>query len=230
MSLKSELDSEVAGIFADQWAKRDGAKIPESEDLKLGNDAVRLDATVLYADLSGSTAMVDLYPPAFCAEVYKAFLHCSAKLIRAEGGVITAYDGDRIMGVFIGARKNSAAATCALKINGAVSGVVQPALKSQYPGNPFVIRHVVGVDTSPLFVARTGVRGANDLVWVGAAANYAAKLTECDASYPSWITHRVFDVMNDQVKSSQGRAMWEARSWTNMGGLTVYRSNWTWPV
>ena len=35
----------------------------------------------------------------------------------------------------------------------------------------------VGIDTSELFVARTGIRRANDLVWVGRAANHAAKLS-----------------------------------------------------
>ena len=33
----------------------------------------------------------------------------------------------------------------------------------------------LGIDTSKLFVARTGIRKSNDLVWVGRAANYAAK-------------------------------------------------------
>ncbi len=29
--------------------------------------------------------------------LYKAYLHCAAKIISNEGGEITAYDGDRIM-------------------------------------------------------------------------------------------------------------------------------------
>jgi len=36
------------------------------------------------------------------AEIYKTYLHCAAKIIRSEGGSITSYDGDRIMGIFIG--------------------------------------------------------------------------------------------------------------------------------
>lgn len=69
-----------------------------------------------------------------------------------------------------------------------------------YPKTTFEIRHVVGIDTSDPWVDRTGVRRANDLVWVGPAANYAAQLTERNTNYPTWITHRVYDAMNLNAK------------------------------
>jgi len=72
---------------------------------------VKLDATVLYADMSGSTKLVDAFTsPKFPAEVYKCYLSCAAKIIKAGGGSITAYDGDRVMAVFLGDSKNSSAA------------------------------------------------------------------------------------------------------------------------
>ena len=51
--------------------------------------------------------------------------------------------------------------------------------------------------------------GANDLVWVGPAANYAAKLTELDAACPTWITHRVYNKLADEAKFSSGKNMWQ---------------------
>lgn len=227
MSLQDELTEAVEGIFESRWDVRDGQKVPEAEDLLLGNSGVQLDATVLYADLSGSTRMVDAKTAEFAAEVYKTYLHCAATLVRKLGGVITAYDGDRIMGVFIGDSKNTSAVQCGLGVNWAVTHIVNPALKAQYPKSDFQVQHVVGIDTSSLMAARTGVRGANDLVWVGRAANYAAKLTELDSGYPTWITHRVFDSMNKSVKVwRDGREMWEARTWIDMSNLSIYRSNW----
>ena len=228
MGLKQEIEGEVKSIFKVQWTKRDGTVVPESEDLTLGNEAVILDGTVLYADMSGSTSMVDGYKPYFAAKIYKAYLHCAAKLIRAEGGIITAYDGDRIMGVFIGKFKNTSAVRCALKTNAAVRNIINPALKVQYPTTDFEVRQVVGIDTSKLWVTRTGVRGANDLVWVGRAANYAAKLTELDSAYPAWITSGVFNQMNDEVKFTNGKPMWEPMVWKTMNDLSIYRSNWHW--
>lgn len=228
MALKEDIEAEVKNILKDQWTTRDGSVVPESEDLALGNEAVILDGTVLYADISGSTNIVARSKPHFAAEVYKAYLHCAAKLIRSEGGIITAYDGDRIMGVFIGEYKNTSAVRCGLKIHAAVRTIINPALQVQYPETDFEVRQVVGVDTSKLWVTRTGVRGANDLVWVGRAANYAAKLTELDSAYPTWITSSVFKTMNDKVKFSADKLMWEERVWKTMNDMSIYRSNWRW--
>ena len=178
MTLGNDLNSEVRKILRERWTTRQGRVVPDPEALKLGNDAVLLDGTVLYADLNGSTNLVDSYKPSFAAEVYKCFLTCAARIVRAGGGEITAYDGDRIMAVYIGDRKNTDAARTALKINYAVREIINPAIRDQYPNDRYAVSHVVGIDTSKLFVARIGVRGDNDLVWVGRAANYAAKLSD----------------------------------------------------
>lgn len=231
MSLGDDLAKEVREVFKTTWSTRKGTKVPESEDLGLGNDAVELDGTVLYADLDASTNLVDSYAPTFAAEIYKTYLHCAAKIIRSEDGVITSYDGDRIMAVYIGDLKNTAAATSALKINYAVTQIVNPILKECYPKKNYIVRQIVGIDTSPLFVARTGIRGSNDLVWVGRAANYAAKLCSLSADYPSRLTGTVYDMLLDSAKySNDGKPMWEAESWNEMNGMTIFRSNWRWSV
>jgi len=231
MGLKADLTAEVAEIFRAAWSERDGAVVPSDDSLKLGNDAIKLEATVLYADLADSTALVDGYQRPFVAEIYKAFLHCSAKIIRSQDGSITAYDGDRIMAVFIGKTKNSDAARTALKINWAVRDMIRPAVMKQYAGNTYTLKHVVGVDTSDLYVARTGVRGANDLVWVGRASNYAAKLAALPDNHASYITKEVYDKLMDNVKlSSNGQAMWEAVKWNTFDNRTIYRSSWQWAL
>lgn len=230
MSFKDELKAQVASIFKDNWTKRDGTVVPETGDLQLGNDAVELQATVLYADMKGSTKLVDGQKAHLAAEVYKAYLHCAAKVIRSEGGEITAYDGDRIMAVFIGSSKNTSAVRSALKINYCVKNILNPAFKAQYPSSSYELRQTVGVDTSKLFVARTGIRGANDLVWVGRAANYAAKLTELDEDSPTWITGAVYDGMHESAKVTDGKAMWTKMSWTTMNKMDIYRSTWWWGV
>ena len=230
MALKEDLNSEVKKILGEQWKTTNGTVVPESEDLVLGNEAKVIEGTVLYADLSGSTRIVDGYKRHFAAEVYKTYLHCAAKLIREESGTITAYDGDRIMGVFIGNFKNTSAVKCGLKINWVVQNIINPAIKAQYPGSSFELRQIVGIDTSEMWVAKTGVRGANDLVWVGRAANYAAKLNELDANYPTWITGSVYNKMHETVKVTNGQAMWEAMTWTAMGNIPIFRSTWRWSI
>jgi class 3 adenylate cyclase len=228
MALSEDLTDQVKNIFATSWQERDGQKVPEAEDVKLGNDAVKFQATVLYADLAESTNLVDTHKSSFAAEVYKSYLHCASKIIRDEGGEITAFDGDRVMAVFIGNTKNTSAARCALKINHAVVKIINPAIKAEFPKSEYQLKHSVGVDTSTLFVARTGIRGSNDLVWVGRAANYAAKLCALRISnYTSYITSDVFKKLSDKVKNSSGQPLWEATKW-NDKGITVYRSKWMW--
>lgn len=225
MSLGDDLKSEVRKIFAERWTVRDGRKVPEDSDLKLSNDAVHFErATFLYADLSASTALVEGYKWTFAAEVYKTFLVCAARVIKHNGGEITAYDGDRIMAAYIGNDQATAAAKTALQINYCGNEIINPALKKQYPETRYRVGHVVGVDTSETRVARTGVRGANDLVWVGPAANYAAKLSDMSSAYHSWITKAVYDRLHESSKiGNDGRNMWEQVTWN---GATVFRSSW----
>lgn len=230
MSFTTDLTKEVEDIFKAAWKTREGQGVPEPEDIQLGNHAVELDGTVLYADLAESTNLVNTMKPEFAAEVYKTYLLCASRLITKNGGTITSFDGDRVMGVFIGDYKNTQATRCALQINHAVLKIINPKLKAQYTKSTYEVKQAVGVDTSKLFVARTGIRGSNDLVWVGRAANYAAKLCSLrEGNYASFITDDVFKKLNDEAKygGDSKQLMWEKRIWTSMG-ISIHRSSWTW--
>lgn len=230
MSLTADISAEVEEIFKTQWTTRDGDKVPEPEAVQLANHAVRLDGTVLYADLADSTVMVNSKPDWFAAEVYKSYLVSACRVIRANGGEITAFDGDRVMAVYIGNTKNTSAATTALQINYVVSQVINPKLKTRYSDQNYQIRQVVGIDTSKLFVARTGIRGTNDLVWVGRAANYAAKLSSINEDgFSSYITDDVFQMLNESAKygGTEKKLMWESRRFEKLG-INIHRSSWWW--
>lgn len=230
MSFTTDITKEVEDIFKAAWKTREGQVVPEPEDIQLGNHAVELEGTVLYADLAESTNLVNTKKPEFAAEVYKTYLLCASRIITKNGGSITSFDGDRVMGVFIGGSKNTHAARCALQINYAVLKIINPKLKTQYPKSTYEVKQAVGVDTSKLFVARTGIRGSNDLVWVGRAANYAAKMCSLrDGSFASYITEDVYDMLNESVKlgGDPKQSMWEKFDWEEQGA-TLYRSTWFW--
>lgn len=229
MSLKDDLQADVENIYTQKWSRRDGRKVPEDSDLKSRNDAVDIDATILYSDLDESTNLVDNYKDWFAAENYKTFLQCATKIIRSEGGLIRSFDGDRVMGVFIGGSKNTSAVRCALKIHYAVRYIIQPELDKAYD-TEYVMKHVTGIDTSRILVAKAGIRDSNDLVWIGKAANHAAKLSSMSADYPTWITDKIYDNMNDKSKYSNGKNMWEQRKWTSQNGRRIYRSSYWWKV
>lgn len=228
MALLDDINSECDDIFQAGWTRRDGRQVPDPMSLKLGNDGVDISAAVLYADLDGSTKLVNNYSKPFAAEVYKTYLLCAAKIIKSKGGVITSYDGDRVMGIFKSETPCTDAAKAALHINYAVFNVLRPKIRSYKPD--FILKHKVGVDYSALMAARIGVRNDNDLVWVGRAANYAAKLTALPDEPPLFITGDVYDRMHESAKFSGNpkKAMWEERAWTDMEDMRVYSSTWSW--
>lgn len=228
MGIKDDIAAEARATLAGVWEEEETTNVPIPEDLRLNtNHAKKLEsATVLYADLDGSTNMVAMHIWYFAAEIYKIYLRSAARIIRSEGGTITAYDGDRIMAIYVGDSKNTAAVRTALKINYAVEEILRPAIKAIYTTD-FVLKHVIGIDTSSLHAIRIGVRGDNDITWVGTAANNAAKLCGLPEK-PLWITKKVFDVMNDEVKSSKGTPMWEKRTWTAMNRMEIYCSTYRW--
>lgn len=231
MALKSDLESEVSKIYSEKWDRRSGRKVPEDSDLRSGNDAVDLEATILYTDLDESTKLVDNYSDWFAAKNYKTFLQCATKIIRSENGEIRSFDGDRVMGVFIGDTKNTSAVRCALKIHWAVQFIIKPKLKTQYPKTTYEMRHVTGIDTSKIMVAKAGIRNSNDIVWIGQAANHAAKLSSMNADYATWITDKVYNKMKNEVKYSDDNTnMWEARNWTAQNNRRIYRSKFYWRI
>lgn len=230
MSFAEELRREVSEIFRTRWDSRDGNVVPTDDSLKLGNDGIRIEGTVLYTDLVDSTTLVDAKRAEFSSEVYKAFLRIACKIIAKAGGSITAFDGDRVMAVFIGESKNTSAVRSALQINWAVEKIINPALFSQYSSSSWTLKHGTGIDTSNLLVSRSGIRGANDLIWVGPAANYAAKLSTLREGFSTWISHPVFNALNNSAKyDDQKNVMWESCTWSKYN-RTVYRSNHYWSV
>jgi len=232
MTFTQELKKEIKAIFETKWNKRDGRVVPDSESVTLGNDSIELEATVLYADLVASTDLVDGYKNWFSAEVYKAYLSTACKIIRNNSGEITAFDGDRVMGIFIGDSKNSDAAKTALQIEWAVKNLINKTLKEVYPNNTYLLKQVIGIDTSKLFIAKTGIRDSNDLVWVGKSANYAAKLCAIrEEGFHTYITNDVFLKLNDKSKygGTPKRLMWEERHWEKQK-IKIHRSNWHWSL
>jgi class 3 adenylate cyclase len=235
MALTDELSQDVDSILRQEWNVREGQSVPKTEDVALTGGAVKLAVTMLYADLADSTDLAMNHDKRVAAKVFKSFLSCSSKLIRKQGGEIRSFDGDRVMGVFIGDFKNTNAAKCALKINYAFLKIIKPKLLAKYPSletGSYKLAHCVGVDTSEVLVVRGGIRNNNDLVWVGRAPNVAAKLSAIrNSPYHSYITDSVFNVMTDEAKiGSDGRQMWEKRENSDVvkGVSTIYRSSWTW--
>ena len=113
--------------------------------------------------------------------------------MKSAGGTITAYDGDRLMAIFVGETQAADSITAVLKISRAVVDIINPQFGALYETSHRPLEHTVGIDCGKLLAVKTVVRVDSDLVWVGSAANYAAKLNSfdgLDGAYPIRATER----------------------------------------
>jgi len=231
MALKADLQSKVTEILTVEWNIRDGTVVPKTDDVNLKNGAVRLEAAYLYADLADSTTLARDFDKRTAARVVRAYLHVMSKLIREHGGEIRSFDGDRVMGIFVGNSKRSNAANCCVKMNWAFLNIIRPTVEAKRPAlkeGGYTLEHCAGVDMGQVLVVRAGVRGSNDLISIGGAPNIAAVLSDIrNAPYRSYITKAVYDRLNNHAKYAEdGRNMWQARTITIKNRATsIYRSN-----
>ena len=230
MKTSSEILTVIKSILNTDWKRCEKKFVPSPQNIALTNEAGVLEGAVLYADMKGSSDLVHNYKDFFAAEMYKSFLTAVCEVIRNNSGEITSFDGDRVMAVFVGDCKCSNAAKTALQIC-AIVRKINELVAGQYSTTTYRIDYAVGVDVSDLFVVRTGVRGDNDLAWIGDAANVAAKLSEIrDPDSKSFISGRMFERINDDSKYSTAtkeKCMWVLTQ-KELLGQKVYGSTWRW--
>lgn len=235
MGFRESLPPEIAKVLSADWQARDGRVVPNTTDVVLRDGAVDLEATVLYADLAQSTRLAEQFSRPVVAKVVRAYLLTMTRLVRHHKGEIRSFDGDRVMGVFVGKSKNTRAAKCALRMSWAVSRLLRPAVQNRFPAlarKGFTVTHCAGVHCSKLRVVRGGIREHNDLVFVGEAPNVAAALSQQRFDpYRSYITSGVYRRLHETAKfHKKEENRWKPVDVRLKGGtLRCYRSAWVWP-
>lgn len=234
MGITEDVRSRVETILNAEWNARSGQVVPHSTDVALSNGAVEIEAAFLYADLAESTALQKKYLASFAAKAIRMYLGGSSAIIQHFGGSIRSFDGDRVMGVFVGDSKRNDAVKAAFMINWLVDEVINPLVKKRHEANNtqvWVAQHGVGIDVGSTFIARAGVRNSgadqarNDLIFTGRAPNIAAKLSALrDSTLKSIIiTKEVFDGLNDEQKRflKSERAVWASTNAYKVGPYTL---------
>lgn len=113
MSHVSELNSAITsfegmvkGLAEKEVIRRTlGRYVPESIAERLMKDDGSLEpteseATILFSDIAGFTAMTEALGPTRIVEVLNAYFSRMTEIIEAEGGVITQFQGDAILAIF----------------------------------------------------------------------------------------------------------------------------------
>ncbi len=236
MSFRGDLTTARDQILAGDLSVRDGGTVPRTEDVGY-NEAVKLEATYLYADMIDSSGLVALAPRATVAKVLRLYLDLSVRIIRRNGGQIRSFDGDRVMGIFVGSQRHDLAVKSGMQIKWACAEMIQPSITSKYTSirrEGWVLMPGCGAASGEAFIVRGGVRrSSNDLVSVGSPPNLAAKLSDKrKAPYSLRISEDTYRGLTDSGRLSGDVNMWNGPHEIVMGGKTYnyYRSSYKWAV
>jgi len=233
MAIFDNLKSDINTIINTTWNKRNGYKVPSTEDVALAGGAVELDATYLYSDLANSSKIAKLFDRRITAKIFKSFHSATCRLIRYHDGTVISFDGDRVLAVFHGGMKNTNAAKCALQVTYVVNELIRKKFEKKYNvvrNASFKISHGTGIDTGTVLIVRAGARGTNDLVSIGRGPNLAAKLSDL-RNARTYVTSSVYNKLHKSAKfgGSPQQNMWESRTWDFLGDkMAIYRSSWQW--
>ncbi|PZA22336.1 adenylate/guanylate cyclase domain-containing protein [Modestobacter versicolor] len=232
--MHDEILTSTNDILSVPWNERAGQVVPQTDDVVMKNGAVRVTATYLYADMADSSGLAQSVADVVAARVMRSYVHMAVKVIRSRGGEIRSFDGDRVMGIFIGDAKNTNAVRAALGINYYVSQHLRASIKSTLPSTEkagWTLHHGIGIDTGEALIVRGGARDNSDLISVGSAPNAAAKLSDLRSQGPTFISDGVFNHLRDDTKvHADGRERFTYIGIENVGGksISVYGSSWYW--
>lgn len=230
--MANDFDTKLTNILYAAWNIQDARVVPKTADVVQRDGAKRLEATYLYADMADSTLLVKKFPPEIAARIIRSYLRIAVDCIRAKGGHIRSFDGDRVMGIFIGDRRRNNAVEAGLNITWAVERVLNPKLSVLLwdSADPqWKVGHRTGIDDGETFIVRGGARDNSDLVSVGDAPNIAAKLSGLRGERGNMtVTSRVHSYLSDKNKYQGAKAMWEEREdhWLGPHYVTTYNCGW----
>lgn len=226
-----EFESKIFQILYADWDTQKARVVPKTEDVKQYNGAKKLDATYLYADMADSTLLVKRFEPEMAARIIRAYLRIAVDCIRAKGGHIRSFDGDRVMGIFVGDRRRNDAVDAAFNISWVVKKTLNSKLDTKLWNSQekWKVSHRVGIDDGETFIVRGGARNNSDLVSIGDAPNIAAKLSGIrDNPGSITITSRVYDHLCERNLKNGEKSMWVKRTDSVVGPHSVrtYNSSW----
>lgn len=239
MTLKKEVDEAVTEV-AKKWNlttwSSTTSEVPDPDKSFGYSDGKWVSATYLYSDIMDSSGLVSAAKDEEAvAAIMSAFLKASVRIVRSQDGHIRSFDGDRVMGVFTGASKETRAVVAAMKIDHAVLDLLNPKIASTFPGISragWKLRQMTGIATSKALLVRAGIRNNSDLLSVGVGPNLAAKLSDLRTS----TTHRTaigagtYKALEKRALQSKDTNMWVGPKAVEMGtgSYNYYQSSYHW--
>jgi len=184
LSRIAELNSAMSsfkGMVADlkereQIRRTLGRYVPEKIAEKLleddgGLSPTEAEATVLFTDIVGFTALTEALGPSRIVQVLNAYFSRMTEIIEEHGGVITQFQGDAILAIFnvpiVAPDHAERACRAAMEMRAAVGGETFAGEK---------LEHRIGINTGSIVAGAVGAEGRLTYTVHGDAVNRAARV------------------------------------------------------
>ncbi|MGA7260288.1 MAG: adenylate/guanylate cyclase domain-containing protein [Stellaceae bacterium] len=157
-------------------------RLVDSEaDLHLGGE--RREVTIMFADLSGFTAMSTKLPPEELMTLTNSYHALMVEAVEANGGYINQFVGDAVMAIFGAPVTNPDHAACAaraaLRVGASVMQVKTDADRRGVPG--YAVK--IGLNSGPAVIGNVGAPKRYNYTAVGETVNIAARLESVPEDY-----------------------------------------------
>ncbi len=214
MTLRERIVEKVDFIINSPFEVADVSFVPDITNPKLtfGNTGLRFNATVLYIDMRGSTAILNRHNKDTIAKIHMAYFHTIVNIAKALGGEIRSFNGDSMLVFFLGTAQEpvSNAVKVAMQMKYMIadphSGI--NTILSKYSAIDFGI----GIDCGTIVCTKVGVGGTGDnkdLMWVGNAVNRATVISDdCQEPYHIGISKAAFQKLPEDLLSYNQQNYW----------------------
>jgi adenylate cyclase len=131
------------------------------------------DASAVFVDLVGSTAMAELLPPSEVVDTLNDFFDVVVRAVDAQGGWVNKFEGDGALCIFGVPGTQPDHAVRALRAARSLQ-IAVVALAERHPG----LEAGIGVSSGQVVAGNVGTEARYEYTVIGPAVNEAARLTE----------------------------------------------------
>ena len=194
--------------LADLFGRHVGTEVAQQAiEQGSGVDSEQREASVLFVDLIGSTALAEVLSPHEVVRTLNAYFDAVVRVVSEEGGWVNKFEGDGALCVFGAPATQPDHAARALR---AARGLRTELamLASAYPG----LDAAIGVSSGVLVAGNVGTEQRYEYTLIGRPVNEAARLTDLAKGRPG------------RVVAGQGaidRAGDESSKWASLGTVAL---------
>jgi adenylate cyclase len=194
--------------LADLFGRHVGTEVAQRAiEQGSGLDSEQREASVLFVDLIGSTAMAEVLPPHAVLDTLNAYFDAVVDVVSREGGWVNKFEGDGALCVFGAPAVQPDHAARALRAARALNLRLRE-LATAYPG----IDAAIGVSSGVVVAGNVGTETRYEYTLLGRPVNEAARLTDLAKA-------RTGRVLASQ--GALGRSGDEASAWSSLGAVAL---------